>query len=72
MNQFISEMAHIRILTEKFSRYHIILRCKRYKSNKEWLMGKSLKNEQHEFLDVFIFWLQNKMNYRNIGSIIQE
>lgn len=37
MSQFISEMAHIRILTEKFSIHHIILRCKGYKSNKEWL-----------------------------------
>ena len=35
-------------------------------------MDKSLKNEQHEFLNVFTFWLQNKMNYSNIGNIIQE
>lgn len=35
-------------------------------------MGKSLKNEQHELLDVFTFWFQNKMNDSNIGNIIQE
>lgn len=35
-------------------------------------MGKSLKNKQYEFLDVFTFWLQTEMNYSNIGNIIQE
>jgi len=35
-------------------------------------MDKSLKNGQHEFLEVFTFWFQNKMNDSNIGNIIQE